>query len=295
VDSARSKSPAIVSGSDYLALPRSAETWLIEPLLPVGGTMLLYGDPKVGKSYAALQLAISLATGSDWFSFRGRGSRQVVYIQLDTPRSLWADRVQRLRDSGLATDAVFFADRETLDTWPFDILNIEHQILLSEALAKIKPDAVILDTLREAHRGDENDATDMQNVVSHLTAAVKPAALIMVAHGRKASAERETSLINDNRGSNYVVGAVDAIAHMTEKGLECGGRAIDETTINLERSANGTWTLTKNAEAKKLARELLAHDDSTPLREKARKVAGVTGMTEAASLSMLHRMNHARQ
>jgi hypothetical protein len=284
--------PAIVGGAEYLALPRAPETWLVAPLLPVGGTMLLYGDPKVGKSFAALQLAVALATGKDWLTFQVPSPGRVVYIQLDTPRSLWADRVASLKSSGLETDAVYFADRETLNTWPFDILDPKHQVLLAESLDKIKPSCVILDTLRESHRGDENDSTDMQNVLAHLTAAVKPAALILVAHGRKADPQRGASLINDNRGSNYVVGAVDAICHMTHKGLQAGGRAVDETFVHLEREENGTWGLGNRSRAKSEALDVLHNEDlkELSLREKAKVLAERTGKDAAACYSMLQRL-----
>jgi RecA-family ATPase len=255
--------------------------------------MLLYGDPKVGKSFAALQLAVSLATGTDWLSFQISAPRRVVYIQLDTPRSLWADRVGSLAATGLATSAVWFADRETLGTWPFDILDPAHLSMLSSSLALLQPDCVILDTLREAHRGDENDATDMQNVLSHLTAAVKPAALVLVAHGRKADPERGASLINDNRGSNYVVGAVDAIAHMSKKSLSVGGRAVEEQTIRIERQDNGTWDLADRDRVKVIAREILEDPRNVhlSLREKAATLHNQTGKSFAAALSLLQRMS----
>lgn len=282
--------PAIVAGADYLLLPRAAETWLLEPILPVGGTLLLYGDPKVGKSFATLQLACALATASDFLSFPSPASCRVVYIQLDTPRSLWADRVGQLRNSGLATDAVWFADRETLNCWPFDILQTEHQILLHDALEVIKPDVVIIDTLKEAHRTDENNATEMQKVISAFVSTVKPAALVVVAHGKKTTADNPASLVNGNRGSNYVVGAVDGIIHMQSKGIEVGGRAVEEHTLALDRQTNGTWALNDRENVKLKAKHLLASESKSSLREKARQLANDTGRTEAACLSTLQRL-----
>src|SRR5438874_371179 len=203
VSTAHASSP-IVLGSDYLKLPRSPETWLVEGLLPVGGALLLFGDPKVGKSFAALQLACCLVSGVEWLGFPIPQPQPVVYVQLDTPRTLWADRVQQLGSSGHPVDAVHFADRETLGTNPFDILDPEHFKLLTTSLASIRPGAVIIDTLRESHSGDENDSTEMQSVVAHLDAAVKPAALILISHARKSNPEMGYSLMNDSRGSNYV-------------------------------------------------------------------------------------------
>lgn len=288
--------------SDYVTLPRPTETWLVDSVLPAGGSMLLYGDPKVGKSFAALQLAASLASGGDWLGFPVRRSCSVCYIQLDTPRSLWADRVGQLGSSGLATSDIWLADRETLEAWPFDILDSSHQILLYEALRSIEkvdpgtgelspgPDVVIIDTLRESHRGDENDATDMQKVLSQWTSVVKPAALVLIAHGRKASPERGSSLINDNRGSNYIVGAVDCIAHMTSKGMEIGGRSIDEHFIHLERQGNGTWELQDRDRVKNLARELLATYPHLSLRELSKILSQQSERSQSAAFSMLQRL-----
>ena len=290
------KSPTrVLSGSAYLSLPRPAGVWLVDTILPVGGTLLLYGDPKVGKSFAALQLAAALATGSDWLGFPVPTAVKVVYIQLDTPRSLWIDRVSRLNASGLPTDVVFYSDRELLQTWPFNILDPLHQRVLRETLDEVKPDVVILDTLREAHRGDENDSTDMQNVLSHLTSIVKPAALILVAHGKKASIENPASLINGNRGSNYVSGAVDTILHMTAKGVEIGGRAIEEVYIKLDRGADGVFSLADGDRVKNVARELLTNPIhfNLSLRDRAKLLASQTGKTVGACLSTLQRMQKA--
>jgi RecA-family ATPase len=234
---------SIVSGTEYLSLPRAPETWLIESLLPVGGAMLLFGDPKVGKSYAALQLSACLSSGTPWLGFSIPQPVPVVYVQLDTPRSLWADRVQELVVSGHPLEACYFADRETLQTYPFDILNPEHFAQLTTALAPIKAGAVIIDTLRESHSGDENDSTEMQEVISHLDAAVKPAALILVSHARKSNPERGYDLMNDNRGSNYIVGRMDAICRFSKSSMRCTSRTLEEHSTKLERLDDGTWEL----------------------------------------------------
>lgn len=205
--------------------------------------MLVFGDPKVGKSYAALQLACHLAAGTDWLGFRIPTPVPVVYIQLDTPRSLWAERVQTLAGSGYPIEQVYFGDRETFNTFPFDILQPEHFKSLSTALAKISPGAVILDTIREAHSGDENDSTAMQNVIAHLDAAVKPAAMILISHARKSNPEYGYDLMNDNRGSNYIVGRMDAICRFSNSSMRCTSRTMEEHSTKLERADDGTWLM----------------------------------------------------
>ena len=233
----------IVSGADYLKLPRSPETFLIDQLLPVSGSMLIFGDAKVGKSYAALQLACCLTSGVEWLGLEIPSACRVVYIQLDTPRSLWADRVQALSTAGHPVEGIHYADRETLNTFPFDILQDNHAILLKQALAAVNPGAVIIDTIREAHSGDENDSTAMQAVIARLEAAVKPAAMILIAHARKSNPEHGYDLMNDNRGSNYIVGRMDAICRFSRSSVRMASRTMEEHSTKLTRQADGTWTL----------------------------------------------------
>lgn len=231
----------IVTGAEYLALPREAEAWLIRPLIPVGGSVIIYGDAKVGKSYAALQLANALVQGGEWLGFPVTQRGRVVYVQLDTPRNLWAERLEQLKESGIPVDVIDFADRETLQTMPFNILEKEHYLLLQGAIRKISPVAVVVDTIREAHDGDENESGAMKNVVSALQAAVFPAALILISHGRKTLQDAPHDLISDVRGSNYVVGRMDAIIKFSKASMGYTGRAIEEGHVRLRRQENGLW------------------------------------------------------
>jgi hypothetical protein len=220
----------------------------------------------------------------------GAAHNRVVYIQLDTPRSLWLDRIERLRLTGLPVDPLLFADRETLDTWPFDITQDEHFELLRGSLAACAPDCVIIDTLREAHSRDENDSTEMQRVVARLTAAVYPAALVLVAHSKKPSYDQGPSTINDMRGSSYIPGKMDGIVRFSKDGISVAGRAVEEQDIKLERRANHTWTLSEREMTRNMAIRLLKDTDKSSLREKARKLAVMSGKSEDSCLSLLHRI-----
>lgn len=230
----------ILSGTDYLKLPSSPSTWLIDPLLPSGGAMLMYGDPKVGKSYAALQMAEAIQNGDHWLGFATRKGK-VVYLQLDTPRNVWQDRIRQLISKGAIMAPTFTADRELLETWPFDILNPAHLTMLRDELQALQPDLVIFDTLRESHTADENDSTEMQKAVAALVAATQPAAMCLISHSRKPSQDEGFSLMNDNRGSSYVVGRMDAIVRFTPKSARVSGRSIEEHTLDLERADSGFW------------------------------------------------------
>lgn len=281
----------VLQAADYLALPKQADDWLLKPLLPAGGSMILYGDPKVGKSYAALQLALTLtgAGKKDWLGFPLSGSGRVVYVQLDTPRSLWAERLEALKLAGHPIDALHLADRETLETWPFDILREDHENLLRSALAPIKPVAVIIDTLKESNTGEENSSTEMQKVIAKLTSATQPAALILISHSRKGNPEFGPDLMSDQRGSGYVVGKMDAICRMSKKALYYTGRAIEEGSIKLDRAEDGFWEVHQDLNLDGIVAGVLADASLPTLRAKARELAVRAGIKEEAARSMLRR------
>lgn len=282
-----SENSPIVSGLDYLKLPRPLDTWLIKPIVPSGGTVLLYGDPKVGKSFAALQLALSLSQGGDWLGFPVIHTGRVVYVQLDTPRSLWAERLEILKSHGARIDLLELADRETLGCFPFDILDPSHSLLLSCALKEINPSVVIIDTIRESHQTEENDSTTMKKVLSSLISTVRPAALVVVAHSKKPGMEG-SDLLNDNRGSGYVVGAVDTILKMTKRHLEFTGRAVEEGKIKIRRVPSGLWELDSN-EIDQHVKKVLSDASLTSLLQRAHELSKLSGKDVEACRSILRR------
>ena len=279
------------SVSEYLALPREAETWLVRPLIPVSGRVNLYGDSKVGKSYAAIQLCAAIAGNiPDWLGFSIPTHGPVLYVQLDTPRSLWIARIEEVQNAGFPLDNIHFADRESLDAWPFDISRPDHYYRLREEVSRVQPVAVVIDTLREAHAADENSATDMQPVTARLTSAVRPAALILVSHSRKANPEFGPDLINDQRGSNYIPGAMDAIIRFTKKHVIYTGRACEEGSIKLRRLDCGLWEPERDPALDQHIAAVLADASVTSLAARARLLAGLSGKTEDACRGLLRRV-----
>ena len=276
----------IYPGSAYRKLPRPAMTWLIEPIIPAGGSALLYADPKAGKSHLALQIVESIQTGNDWLIYPTRTKGTCVYYQLDTPRSLWIATQEKLLRNHPAIDDAHHGDQETI-SFPFNILNPEHFKEMQSDLA-VKPDLVIIDTIREAHEEDENSATEMKKVISTLTAAVRPSALLIIAHAKKPQMDGYSSLLGDQRGSGYLPGKMDTIMRLSAKNgsgtLRIIGRSIEETTLHLEHTHEHLW---KHDSDLPIIQDILDTDHSMP--EKARMVAIKLNISEEAARSRLRR------
>lgn len=286
------KHPGFVSVDDYLRLPRDPNTWLLKPLIPVGGAALLYGAEKTGKSYLGIQLALAL-TGAipDFMGFPVTKVGRVLYLQLDTPRSLWADRFQGMIEKGrlFYNENLRMADRTSIEHYPFDILQPIHMNYLYSLVAPLAPTAVIVDTLRESHSGDEDSSTISRNVIANLVAACDPAALIIVSHSRKPHPDADKDLMADHRGSSYVTGRMDAIMRLTKTRLYYTGRSIEAGDVKLERQENGLWRPQVDAGADVALQKVIEDPTCASLNAKARKLAPLCGITESAALSRIRR------
>lgn len=286
--------PGFVGVDDYLALPRDRNTWLLRHLIPIGGAALLYGAEKTGKSYLAIQLALALSGQADnWLGFQVVRWGKVLYLQLDTPRSLWANRFEEMiKKGGLKYDSktLLLGDRDSIEYHPFDILQANHATYLRRLVEQHEPIAVIIDTLRMSHSGDEDSSTVSRNVLANLVGSTHPAALIVVSHSRKPNPEGTANVMADHRGSSNVTASMDAIMRLTKKKLFYAGRSIEEGDITLQRLDNGLWVPKDEARETEILHKV-AMDASIPsLRAKAVAIASATGISEDAAMSRLRRL-----
>jgi hypothetical protein len=253
---------SFVSGIDYINLPHT-ENWLVEPILPVAGLVNFYGKPKSRKTIAALGLAQAIASGAEeWNGFPIRSHGPVAYLQIDTPRGETQSRVRRLHDHGYDISNIFFADMN-IAPYPFNILLPQHQSWLRLQLERIRPVLIVIDTVREAHDGDENNSTDMKRVINFLVSIARPAAILLISHSRKdnaLSALSDGDLMDDARGSSYMSGRMDTIVkfttgkektHMTYK-----GRSVEQTRLALTLDT-GPLLLVKDGEQARLEQLVL--------------------------------------
>ena len=289
--------------------PNTLEYWEITSIKPVPMTAvrcIMVDSPnhlfKAGlngvpthNSYLGIQLALALSGQSpDFLSFPILRTGAVLYLQLDTPRGTWALRFEEMLKKGkLKYDSskLLLADRDSVEMYPFDILQPQHAQYLQSIVQVHQPVAVIIDTLREVHSGDEDSSTISRNVIANLTGACEPAALILISHGRKPHPEVDRDLLADHRGSSYITGRMDAIMRLTKNKLYYTGRSIEAGDIKVARTDTGLWAPVVE-ESEKLAMFKVTTDTSLiSLRSKAKCLATMIGITEEAALSRLRRLD----
>ncbi len=70
--------------------------WRVEGILPKTGTAMMFGDSRVGKSFLALDLAVKIAEGEDWFGY-GVKKSGVIYIAAEGPSGI-KNRIETIED-----------------------------------------------------------------------------------------------------------------------------------------------------------------------------------------------------
>lgn len=159
----------IESVNDDLPDPESiAQVWnelpelappLIDGVLRQGHKLLLAGPSKAGKSFALIELCISIAEGRPWLGFscaRGR----VLYVNLELDR---ASCLHRFKD---VYDALGWEPRNIsgIDVWNLRGRSVPMDKLAPKLIRRaIKKDyiAVVIDPIYKVITGDENSADQM--------------------------------------------------------------------------------------------------------------------------------------
>ena len=215
-------------------------SFVVADLLPLG-LHLLAGAPKIGKSWLALWLAVTVAKGE---SVWGMGVKQgtTLYLCLEASTLRIQNRLFEITEDAPA-NVHFSTNSDTLGK------GLEEQLC---AFLVEHPDTVlvIIDTLQMI-RGANYDNT-YANDYRDLSALKRIAdahgiAILLIHHLRKELADDVFSRIS---GTTAISGAVDSSFTLVEdkRGsgkatLSCIGRDIEYRELTLERNGENVWEL----------------------------------------------------
>jgi hypothetical protein len=166
-----------------------AADWLVEGLWAAQAVGCIGGVPKVGKTWLALELAVAVASGKPClgrFPVRRPGP-VLVYCAEDA-----AHAVQK-RVRGIAQARALDFDRLAVGWVGATSLHLDDATdrrRLSMTLTATKPRLLILDPLVRLHRGDENSAAEISELLGYLRGLQRQheVAVALVHHVRKSAA-----------------------------------------------------------------------------------------------------------
>lgn len=185
----------LLSAEELQALP--ALTWLIDQYLPAGGLAVLYGPSGGGKSFVALDMGLSVATGTRWAGFATK-SGPVVYVSAEGSAGL-----QQRVNAWMLARGVETVDKDKL-RFCLDPIQLMDQMATKGFIQELEtlpspPSLVIIDTMaRCLVGGDENSARDVGLFVRGADQVrTSTGAAVMIVHhtGKKGTSERGSSAL----------------------------------------------------------------------------------------------------
>lgn len=193
--------------------------WLVEELWTEQAVGILGGEPKCCKSFLALDVAVSVASGAACLrQFPVRRSGPVLLFPAED--SLAVVR-QRLEDIAAVAQVPFASLPVQVITAPSLRLDTAtDRQRLSQTVQEHRPILLILDPLIRLHRVDENDASQIAELLSYLRELQRQfqLAVLVVHHARKDShASRPGQAL---RGSSELHGWGDSNLYMRRKGSQ---------------------------------------------------------------------------
>jgi len=211
--------PLPVQRASQLASSGPQTQWLVEELWTEQAVGILGGEPKCCKSFLALDVALSVASGAAClrqFPVRRRGP--VLLFPAEDSLAVVRQRLEGIAAAAQVPFASLPVQVITAPSLRLDTPTDRHR--LSHTVQQQRPILLILDPLIRLHRVDENDATQIAALLSYLREIQRQfqLAVMLVHHARKDShSSRPGQAL---RGSSELHGWGDSNLYLRRKGSQ---------------------------------------------------------------------------
>ena len=209
---------SFVTARELMNANFSKQLFVISPVLPVEGGLIIVAESGVGKSLIALEGAIRLSMGWDILDLEVSTARKVLIIQVENPMSQVQFRLTRMLkglgiEEGDFPDRLFFSD----PTARYDLEKSESVKAIIGMLENTGADVFILDPLSSYHKVEENNNVAMRQVLDQVTYISREtgASSIIVHHFGKPSADRDDAY--RYRGASSIKDWADSMLSMTAR------------------------------------------------------------------------------
>ncbi len=168
-----------------------AQQWLVEALWSEQGVGIVGGEPKCGKSFLALDLAVAVAAGVPCLRRYRPGGRGAVLLFAAED----AGHIVRARLEGIAGAAGTAFEELDIAVIDAPTLRLDHRAdrqRLLHTVERVKPRLLVLDPLVRLHGVDENAAGEIGPILGFLREIQRrfDTAVVLVHHARKGGAAR---------------------------------------------------------------------------------------------------------
>jgi len=215
-----------VKADEFFSVPPPPIKWLVQGIMEDKTFVVLGGEPKTSKSWLALELGLSVASGTSAFGSEGFATngqmRSVAMIMLeDSQHNVYArmrslGRAKGMYEDDLAKLPMFFRFRRGLDLT--DYSDIEWLI---KSVKDNVPECalIVIDPMRNAHTAEENDSKGISLLCDNIRDVRDStgATVLLTHHLRKPTSQDQDTPGNALRGSGALYGAIDGLVGMVNR------------------------------------------------------------------------------
>jgi hypothetical protein len=219
--------------------------WLVDKLWAAEACGVIGGRPKAGKSWLALELGVSVASGTPALGCFAVDPGRVIHFNAEDKPGRTKERVRRICEAkNVALSAIDF---NVIDIPRFALDDAEHVARMRTTIAIWRPKLLILDPLRRLHRGDEDKAGDMDLLLDILRGWQREfgCSIIVVHHIKKVEGDADGQAL---RGSSVLHSWLDSALYVTHKSADKSWddpRRVDVEQRDSENIDAFEWRLTK--------------------------------------------------
>ena len=187
--------------SEFLSMQIPDRGYLLSPILPVQGIGILYAPRGVGKTFAALSVAVAVASGGAVFNWRAPMPKKTLYVDGEMPATSMQSRLSSLVGGmSIPPQALKNLSLITPDLQPCampDLSTPNGQAMIEPLLKGV--DMVVLDNIATLCRtGKENESQSWQAMQAWLLDLRRRGiTVLLIHHAGKSGDQRGTSAKED--------------------------------------------------------------------------------------------------
>ncbi|QDP55730.1 MAG: hypothetical protein Tp138OMZ00d2C19078241_62 [Prokaryotic dsDNA virus sp.] len=208
------------------ALDTEEPDWLIDDVLPAESMTVIYGKSEAYKTFIAMDMVCSIATGASWHGFETKKA-PVLYVSAEGQRGInYRKRAWEVKH-GRHADWLGILGQPVDMTDPTIGVSLTIAIERFEEQFEVRPALIVLDTLNRCFGdGDENSTQDMTRFIKSCDAVKAATGVgIMIIHH---SGKDDTKGM---RGNSALRGAVDTEFLVTRPDPDARSTVFKNTKI----------------------------------------------------------------
>lgn len=191
----------MVNMAEFLSMDLPERGFLLEPVIPTQGIVILYAPRGIGKTFTALSMSLAVAGGLSLYNWRASKPSKVLYVDGEMPAITMQERLKALAcgmaapESAMRNLSLITPDMQNRPM-P-DLVTAAGQKALEPFLSDI--DLLVLDNISTLCRtGKENESQSWQPMQTWLLDLRRRGiAVLLVHHAGKSGDQRGTSARED--------------------------------------------------------------------------------------------------